>query len=79
MQTSGLKITFEFTKQANSPQTTIIKATHTNLSSSPYSDYLFQAAVPKVIISNLTLGSSVCYFGNFFPFFAVNQSGSACS
>jgi hypothetical protein len=48
MQTNGLKITFEFTKPAGSPQTTIIKATHTNLSSSPYTDYLFQAAVPKV-------------------------------
>ncbi|CAK9215465.1 unnamed protein product [Sphagnum troendelagicum] len=58
MQTSGLKITFEFTKQANSPQTTIIKATHTNLSSSPYSDYLFQAAVPKFMQLQLEPASS---------------------
>jgi AP-1 complex subunit gamma-1 len=62
MQTNGLKITFEFTKPAGSPQTTIIKATHKNLSSSPYTDYLFQAAVPKFMQLQLEPASS-----NFLP------------
>ncbi|CAK9225490.1 unnamed protein product [Sphagnum troendelagicum] len=62
MQTNGLKITFEFTKPAGSPQTTIIRATHTNLSSSPYTDYLFQAAVPKFMQLQLEPASS-----NFLP------------
>ncbi|XP_024401001.1 AP-1 complex subunit gamma-2 [Physcomitrium patens] len=47
MQTSGLKISFDFTKPADSPKTTIIKAFYSNLSSNPYTDFVFQAAVPK--------------------------------
>ena len=50
MQTSGLKISFDFTKPPESPQTTIIKVSYSNLSSNLYTDFVFQAAVPKVII-----------------------------
>ncbi|KAG0565630.1 hypothetical protein KC19_7G002600 [Ceratodon purpureus] len=47
MQTSGLKISFHFTKSPESPQTTIIKASYSNLSPNTYTDFVFQAAVPK--------------------------------
>jgi hypothetical protein len=48
LQTDGLKVTFDFAKPPGSPETTIIKASYTNLSSRLYTDFVFQAAVPKV-------------------------------
>ena len=43
-----MKITFQFTKQPGKPQVTEVLATFINLSSDDYTDFLFQAAVPKV-------------------------------
>ena len=47
-ESSSLKMTFDFSKSPGSPQTTSIKATFTNLSANIYTDFIFQAAVPKV-------------------------------
>ncbi|KAJ0960403.1 hypothetical protein J5N97_007947 [Dioscorea zingiberensis] len=57
-QSSGLKMTFSFTKQPEKPQVTQIKATFTNLSSNMYTDFLFQAAVPKFVQLHLDPASS---------------------
>lgn len=48
METDGLKVTFDFTKPPGCNQTTVITASYHNLSSFPYTDFVFQAAVPKV-------------------------------
>ena len=48
MQSKGLKVTFDFAKASGSPQTTVIKASYYNTSPTPYTDFIFQAAVPKV-------------------------------
>lgn len=50
METDGLKVTFDFTKPPGCQQTTVITASYYNLSSIPYTDFVFQAAVPKVQI-----------------------------
>lgn len=42
-------MTFDFSKSPGSPQTTSIKATFTNLSTNGYTDFVFQAAVPKFL------------------------------
>jgi len=47
-ESSSLKMTFDFSKPPASPQTTSIKATFINLSANVYTDFIFQAAVPKV-------------------------------
>ncbi|KAM0942636.1 putative adaptor protein complex AP-1, gamma subunit [Dioscorea sansibarensis] len=57
-QSNSLKITFTFTKQPGKPQVTQIKATFTNMSSNTYSDFLFQAAVPKFLQLHLDPASS---------------------
>ncbi|XP_073000592.1 AP-1 complex subunit gamma-2-like [Typha latifolia] len=57
-QSSTLKITFNFTKQPEKPQVTLIHATFTNLSSSIYTDFVFQAAVPKFVQLHLDPASS---------------------
>ncbi|CAA7393697.1 unnamed protein product [Spirodela intermedia] len=57
-QSSSLKITFQFSKQPGKPQVTVIQATFTNLSSNDYTDFLFQAAVPKFIQLHLDPASS---------------------
>ncbi|VAI62577.1 unnamed protein product [Triticum turgidum subsp. durum] len=49
-QSATLKITFDIRKQPGKPQETIIHATFTNLTSSNYTDFVFQAAVPKAKI-----------------------------
>lgn len=41
-------MTFNFSKSPGNPQTTLIQATFTNLSSNAFTDFVFQAAVPKV-------------------------------
>lgn len=48
MRSKGLKVTFDFAKASGSPQTTVIKASYYNTSPTPYTDFIFQAAVPKV-------------------------------
>ena len=49
---NGLKIQFSFEKQAGNPNNVVmVTATSSNSSGSPMSDYLFQAAVPKVRIT----------------------------
>lgn len=54
-ESSSLKIEFNFTKQPENPQTTDIVANFTNLTPNVYTDFLFQAAVPKV-------RSQTCFF-----------------
>lgn len=49
-QSATLKITFNFKKQPGKPQETTIHATFTNLTSNTFADFIFQAAVPKVVI-----------------------------
>ncbi|KAK3159396.1 hypothetical protein QOZ80_2AG0149600 [Eleusine coracana subsp. coracana] len=48
-QSATLKVTFDFKKQPGNPRETTIHATFTNLTSSPLTDFIFQAAVPKFI------------------------------
>lgn len=48
-QNNNLKIIFSFSKQLGNPPFTSIQATFTNLSSNTYTDFIFQAAVPKFI------------------------------
>ncbi|XP_008781938.1 AP-1 complex subunit gamma-2-like isoform X1 [Phoenix dactylifera] len=57
-ESSTLKISFSFTKQPGKPQDTVIQATFTNLSSNTYTDFIFQAAVPKFIQLHLDPASS---------------------
>lgn len=47
-ESSSLKIEFNLAKQPETPQTTDIVANFTNLTTNVYTDFLFQAAVPKV-------------------------------
>lgn len=46
---NGLKIIFEFDKPPDNPHMIIINLVATNHSLAPIQDFLFQAAVPKVI------------------------------
>ncbi|KAA3482951.1 AP-1 complex subunit gamma-2 [Gossypium australe] len=57
-ESSSLRVMFNFSKQPGSPQTTLIQATFTNLSSNIYNDFLFQAAVPKFLQLHLDPASS---------------------
>ncbi|KAL2903197.1 AP-1 complex subunit gamma-2 [Bienertia sinuspersici] len=57
-ESSSLKMTFDFSKSAESPQITSIKATFTNLSANNFTDFLFQAAVPKFLQLQLDPASS---------------------
>ncbi|WOL06544.1 AP-1 complex subunit gamma-2-like isoform X1 [Canna indica] len=66
-QSSTLKITFTLTKQTGKPQVTQIRAIFTNLSQDAYTDFVFQAAVPKFIQLHLEPASS-----NFLP---ANSNG----
>ncbi|XP_044493317.1 AP-1 complex subunit gamma-2-like isoform X2 [Mangifera indica] len=50
-ESSSLKLTFNFSKPPGNPQTTLIQATFTNLSPDVYTDFIFQAAVPKFLFS----------------------------
>lgn len=49
-ESSTLKMTFNFSKEPGSPQTTLIEAQFENKSPNTYSNFVFQAAVPKVIL-----------------------------
>jgi hypothetical protein len=55
-QSAALKITFNFKKQSGKPQETTIHASFTNLTSNTFTDFIFQAAVPKVLPSNCCFG-----------------------
>ncbi|XP_058776513.1 AP-1 complex subunit gamma-2-like [Vicia villosa] len=61
-ESSSLRLTFNFTKQPENPQTTAIQATFMNLSSNTYTDFVFQAAVPKFLQLHLDPAS-----GNTLP------------
>lgn len=47
-QSATLRITFSFKKQPGKPQETTINASFTNLATTTFTDFVFQAAVPKV-------------------------------
>ncbi|CAL9238109.1 unnamed protein product [Arabidopsis halleri] len=57
-ESSSLKIEFNFTKQSKNPQTIDIVANFINLTPSVYTDFLFQAAVPKFLQLHLDPASS---------------------
>ncbi|KAF8378312.1 hypothetical protein HHK36_029651 [Tetracentron sinense] len=57
-QSSSLKMMFSFSKPTGNPQTTLIQATFTNMSSNVYTDFIFHAAVPKFIQLHLDPASS---------------------
>ncbi|XP_010414608.1 PREDICTED: AP-1 complex subunit gamma-2 [Camelina sativa] len=57
-ESSSLKIEFIFTKKPENPQTTDIVGNFTNLSPNVYTDFLFQAAVPKFLQLHLDPASS---------------------
>ncbi|XP_068649729.1 AP-1 complex subunit gamma-2-like [Aristolochia californica] len=57
-QSNNLKIMFSFSKLPEEPQVTEIQATFTNLSPHVYTDFIFQAAVPKFIQLHLDPASS---------------------
>ncbi|KAJ8500353.1 hypothetical protein OPV22_010905 [Ensete ventricosum] len=57
-QSSALKIMFSFKKHPENPQVTEIHATFMNLLSDAYTDFVFQAAVPKFIQLHLDPASS---------------------
>ncbi|KAK4429859.1 AP-1 complex subunit gamma-2 [Sesamum alatum] len=48
-ESSSLKITYKFSKEPENPQTTIIEAEFVNKSPDIYSNFVFQAAVPKFL------------------------------
>ncbi|KAG4935978.1 hypothetical protein JHK85_050897 [Glycine max] len=48
-QTNSLRLVFNFSKQPGNSQTTNIQATFTNLTINVYTDFVFQAAVPKFL------------------------------
>ncbi|KAJ0237356.1 AP-1 complex subunit gamma-1 [Hirschfeldia incana] len=57
-QSSSLKIEFTFSKPSGNRQTTNVQATFTNLSPNTFTDFLFQAAVPKFLQLHLDPASS---------------------
>ncbi|CAN1321055.1 AP-1 complex subunit gamma-2 [Linum perenne] len=61
-ESSTLRLTFDFSKQPENPQTTSVSATFTNLSPNILTDFVFQAAVPKFLQLNLDPAS-----GNSLP------------
>ncbi|KAM6562159.1 hypothetical protein CsatB_022157 [Cannabis sativa] len=67
-ESSNLKAVFNFSKTPGNPQTTLIQATFTNLSSDIITDFIFQAAVPKFLQLHLDPAS-----GNTLP---ANGNGS---
>ncbi|KAK9145446.1 hypothetical protein Sjap_005349 [Stephania japonica] len=57
-KSSSLKMEFSFSKQPGNPQTTLIHATFSNMSSNNYTNFIFQAAVPKFVQLHLDPASS---------------------
>ncbi|KAI4339345.1 hypothetical protein MLD38_024298 [Melastoma candidum] len=62
LESSSSRITFESSKPSGNPKSMVIQATFTNLSSSNYTDFIFQAAVPKFLQLHLDPAS-----GNSLP------------
>eukprot|EP01018_Ginkgo_biloba_P007028 Gb_02741 [translate_table: standard] len=57
-QSKSLKVTFDFTKQLGKPQLTLVQARFTNLTSNAFTNFIFQAAVPKFMQLHLDPASS---------------------
>ncbi|KAK4789521.1 hypothetical protein SAY86_016825 [Trapa natans] len=57
-ESSNLRINFSFSKPDGNPQSTEIQATFSNLSQNVYTDFIFQAAVPKFLQLHLDPASS---------------------
>ncbi|XP_057948892.1 AP-1 complex subunit gamma-2-like isoform X1 [Malania oleifera] len=57
-ESSSLKVTFDFSKPPGNPKTTMIQATFVNKSPDVYTDFIFQAAVPKFLQLHLDPASS---------------------
>ncbi|GFP96246.1 ap-1 complex subunit gamma-2 [Phtheirospermum japonicum] len=57
-ESSSLKMTFNISKEPGNPQTTLIEAQFLNKSSDIYSNFVFQAAVPKFLQMHLDSASS---------------------
>ncbi|XP_065860988.1 AP-1 complex subunit gamma-2-like [Euphorbia lathyris] len=57
-ESSNLRMTFNFSKSPGNPQTTSIQASFSNLSPNEYTDFVFQAAVPKFLQLHLDPASS---------------------
>ncbi|KAK9277510.1 hypothetical protein L1049_007054 [Liquidambar formosana] len=57
-ESSSLKIMFNFSKPPGNPQTTLIQANFINMSPHVYTDFIFQAAVPKFLQLHLDPASS---------------------
>ncbi|KAI3731475.1 hypothetical protein L1987_62663 [Smallanthus sonchifolius] len=63
-ESSSLSLVFKFSKIPGSPQITQIEANFTNKSSEVYTDFIFQAAVPKFLQLHLEPASSNTLPGN---------------
>ncbi|KAK1437818.1 hypothetical protein QVD17_03616 [Tagetes erecta] len=57
-ESNSLRLTFNFSKQPGSPQVTQIEASFANKSSDAYTNFIFQAAVPKFLQLHLEPASS---------------------
>ncbi|KAH6770756.1 Adaptor protein complex AP-1 [Perilla frutescens var. hirtella] len=57
-ESGSLKITFNFSKEPGNPQTALIEAQFVNKSPDIYSNFVFQAAVPKFLQMHLDPASS---------------------
>ncbi|KAK9052101.1 hypothetical protein SSX86_028729 [Deinandra increscens subsp. villosa] len=63
-ESSSLRLMFNFSKQPGSPQATQMEANFTNKSSDVYTNFIFQAAVPKFLQLHLEPASSNTLPGN---------------
>ncbi|CAI9278334.1 unnamed protein product [Lactuca saligna] len=63
-ESGALSLMFNLSKQPGSPQITLIEAKFTNKSSHVYTDFIFQAAVPKFLQLHLEPASSNTLPGN---------------
>ncbi|CAH1417202.1 unnamed protein product [Lactuca virosa] len=63
-ESGALSVMFNLSKQPGSPQITLIEAKFTNKSSQVYTDFVFQAAVPKFLQLHLEPASSNTLPGN---------------
>lgn len=66
-ESGSLKITFDFSKEPGNPQNTLIEAQFVNKSPNVYSNFVFQAAVPKFLQLHMDPAS-----GNTLP---ANSNG----
>jgi hypothetical protein len=66
-ESSSLRITFNFSKQPGNPQTTLVQATFTNLTPNVFTDFIFQAAVPKVD-SDVVQSAFFFFFSNMLSY-----------